>query len=445
LLKPDASGRAFRTTLDQIQVGDRVTITLDARGEAARTIEVEAVAAAPSADLRITSFTHNAREALRAGQRVEVELRGTPGAQASVDAGTIARNVPLREERPGTYTGSFVVPAGVTAQGVPLIGQLKRGTQSAPLIQAGQSLNVDSEPPVVRDVAPADGSVQTSSRPDIYAEISDGAGAGIDMTSLRMFVAGRDVTRDVKVTPRFVLYSPQQPLPVGDVPVQLMLRDEAGNQTTSSWRFTLRPRASAIESISHDAQTALRAGEVVTVTARGPRDSRMRFSLGDLAKNITMQEVQPGVYVGRYTVRREDQADRVPVIVELTNSANEIIRQEASAPVLLATRTAVAPKILGPVEPVDLDRPLVITGTAQPNARVRVQVDFTGRAFGALPVNGTVGSQEVVADARGAWRTEPFEVRLPLATNRVRLTVQAAEALANGQQSQPARVELRAR
>lgn len=448
LLRPDQSGRTLRTTVDQIKVGDQVRLTLEADGDAVRVLEVvTAQEPVASPQLRITSFTHSAESTLRAGERVDVVLVGTPGAEASVDAGSVARNVPLREDprTPGRYTGSFVVPEGTTAQGVAIIGQLRRGMQTAPLIQAARSLDVDSEPPAVRDMGPSEGATITSTRPDIYAEISDGAGSGVDTRSVRMIVAGQDVSQDLKVTPRFILYTPARALPQGAVPVQLMLRDKAGNQTTSQWQFQVRPRARSFESISHDAQGALRPGDVLTVTARAPRGSRLRFSLGDVAKDVAMRETQPGVYVGRYTIQRADQADRAPVIVELIDEDGQVVREEASAPVVLGTRTAQPPRVLGPVAPVDLDAPLVVSGTAQPNATVQVQVDFTGRAFGAIPVNGTLGSQEVKADARGSWKTEPFEVRLPLATNRVVLKVEATEVTAAGVKSQPATVQLRTR
>jgi hypothetical protein len=242
LLRRGADDRSARVTLKEIQPGDQVTIQLDPTGAVARVVEatpaLRDVDLQPSPDLRITSLTHDGRadQPLRAGTQVRVTMVGTPGATASVDVGTLTQDVRLREDpqRPGRYTGSFSVPRNVTAREVTLIGQLRKGNQTSPLLQAPGALTVDSEPPAITDVAPADKATVNNRQPDIYAEITDGDGSGIDRASLRMLVRGEDVTQDAKLTNRFVLYTPKSALPAGQVPVVLSLRDQAGNPAEGS-------------------------------------------------------------------------------------------------------------------------------------------------------------------------------------------------------------------
>ncbi|MCC2672773.1 MAG: copper amine oxidase domain protein, partial [Armatimonadetes bacterium] len=77
--------RGARATLDELEPGDQVTVRLDATGNIAKVIEARGTEAAPApaADLKVTSFTHDAPELLKAGDEIHVTLVGTPKASAS--------------------------------------------------------------------------------------------------------------------------------------------------------------------------------------------------------------------------------------------------------------------------------------------------------------------------------------------------------------------------
>jgi len=444
------NSRGTRATLEELEPGDQVRVRLDPTGTIARSIEAKSVDAAPpapAADLRVSSFTHDAGEILKAGDEVHITLVGTPKANATFDAGAVAKDVPLKEDpqRPGRYSATLIVPKGVTAKDVPVIGQVRQENRSSPLIQAARVLNVDSEPPHIADFAPKDQTDTTNQQPDIYVELSDGSGSGVDPRSVRVEVGGKDVTDQVKTTPRFLLYSPRDPFKPGRVPVSVSLRDMAGNPVQASWIFMVKPAPVSVQSISHDADRALRPGDLVTVTVKGQPKSKATFNIGDVATGVPLREDENGVYTGTYRVKAGDRAVKAPLSVDFVTPAGTKVRQEASAPVNIVTGKVETPVITPPRGKLRLDEELVIEGTAAPGTKVVVEILFEGKAFGALPVRGTFGSREATADKTGRWITEPFEARLPLGTRRPVLKVRAVAVDAAGTQSEPTELELQTR
>ncbi len=441
------TGRGTRSTLDDLVPGDQVTVRVDRTGTMAEVVEAKGVADVvdnlpqPAADLRINAFSHDAQDVLRSGSTVRVTLTGTPGAIATFDVGSVAKGVAMREDvqRPGRYTGSYLIPKGTTAKEVPILAQLRTGNKVSQLIQAATELTIDSEAPQVSGLAPADKGETSNQQPDIYVEISDGAGSGIDMESVKLTVRDKDVSDLVKVTPRFLLYTPRAGLTPGAVPVTLTLRDKAGNETTTNWNFTVRPASQVLQSVTHDGDHALRAGDVLTVTVKAATRGRGTFSIGDQVRNVPLEETTvAGTYRGRYTVKEGDQLVKAPITVDFTSREGDRVRSEATAPVNVLTRKLAAPTITSPLRRFALGEELVVEGTAPAGTKVKVEVTFTGRAFGALPVKGTFGSQEVVADRTGRWVSAPFRSTLPLGVRRPELTLTASSSDVSGEQSEPA-------
>jgi hypothetical protein len=452
LFRSADQGRGVRVRLEEIEPGDEVTLRVDRTGAVAEVVDARAAADAvplpePARDIRITSFTHDAEGTLRGGSQVRVTLVGTPRGTATFDAGALAKDAVLREDaqRPGRYTGVITVPKGITAKEIPVVGQLRSGNRTAPLVQAAALLDVDSEPPAISDAAPADQARVRGLQPDIYAEISDGAGSGLDERSLRMTVRGKDVSEDVKVTRRFLLYTPQEELTPGAVPVTITIKDLAGNENRLAWSFTVERAPAAIQSVSHDGDRPLRAGDVLTVTVKAEPRGRGTFDVGAVARDLPLRETAAGVYEGRYTVRQGDQAVKAPVTVNFVTAGGDRVRHEATAPVNVVTQAARAPVISAPRDEVRLRDDLIVEGTAAPGSKVIVEVTYSGRAFGALPLKGTFGSQEVTADRDGRWTTEPFEVRLPLGVRRPELTISAVAVDAAGTESEPTTVTVSGR
>jgi hypothetical protein len=140
---------------------------------------------------------------------------------------------------------------------------------------------------------------------------------------------------------------------------------------------------------------------------------------------VKMTETRPGVYVGRYTVRGNDQVYNVPIRVRFISKNLKMSRMNAAQPVSLVGGTLSPPTITGPVAGEMLDGNVVITGHAEPGSNVRVTLSTTGRLLGLLPIQGGDIVQEVRAGADGVYRTPPITLPHPAGAKDLRYRVQA--------------------
>src|SRR5262249_53281901 len=154
------------------------------------------------------------------------------------------------------------------------------------------------------------------------------------------------VTPEVKVTPAFAIYSPQA-LPEGPVPVEVEVSDQAGNTARASWSFSVTAAEQLIQSVTHNAEGPLRAGDVLTVRMQGQPRGQASFDVGSTARGIPMTEEAPGNYIGTYTVRRGDQDLKAQVVAHL-RAGGQAASQEATAPVPVVTQALAAPRITAP-------------------------------------------------------------------------------------------------
>jgi len=83
-----------------------------------RTVYVTSSGAAqqPPAEVRITSVTHNAQGALRAGDTLTVRMRGTPGGDAFFTIEGVTGAVPMTERQSGVYVGRYTIPSPFLVQ-----------------------------------------------------------------------------------------------------------------------------------------------------------------------------------------------------------------------------------------------------------------------------------------------------------------------------------------
>jgi hypothetical protein len=225
-----------------LKAGDVVSIRYNVESNEVRQILASrSVAAVPvaSGGLSIASVETNADRPLRAGDALDVTLRGTPGASASFDIGSYVTNLAMTERSPGVYTSRYVVPRGANFDEVPIIGHLSAGVASAPAAQAAQSISASSTPPGIGDVAPDQGATVNTSRPAVYATFASDA-VPVNPGTALMWVNGRDVSSECVRTAQFIQYLPSYSYPDGPVRVMVRVADRAGNTTTKSWTFTIR-------------------------------------------------------------------------------------------------------------------------------------------------------------------------------------------------------------
>lgn len=448
-----ADGRTFtladsaRFTIDgrivareQIRSGMDVTLRLNPQTNEVVEVAARGVAQPPSqpGSVQITSFMHNAARPLRTSETLTVTLRGTPGGTATFDIFGVASGIAMREVSTGVYQGTYTVRQGDNVASAAIFAHLRvGGTESIP-VQAGTPVTIDTLPPVIRQRIPEPNSTISNVRPNIVVTFED-LGAGIDPAGTRLAVNGQNVTSRATITETVVAYNPPEPLS-GQVNVQVLLRDRAGNQTESSWTFSIGAvQGALIRSVTINPTTPLQAGQVLTVTMAGEPGGQASFSIEGVAENIPMVEAgnQPGVYFGSYTVRPQDNVQNSRIFATLTR-AGVTSRVEASARLTIVGQAALSPTIFAPAEGSSVGAPIVVRGTAAPGNRVVVRIDYAASVL-LISLRGTYGEISTTADAQGNWQVSINpSVRIPGA----QLTISAVAIDPAGRRSPPATVRV---
>lgn len=236
-------------TRDRLSADSMARATLRVRGKSAvksqplggAAAATAAPAAGAAANLALANFTVAPVARLEPGVELKFTIVGSAGAKASFTIENIARDVPMREVKPGQYEGSYTVRRSDRFPATPAItgtlaanGQVNRMRLSQPLVQ-------DAGAGVVKNVSPRDRET-VNDNPVVLSGAFDDA-AGIDPKTVRIVVAGNDVTRSAVVTPQFFTYRSE--LRPGNYPVEVTARDKAGNIVRHAWTFTVGSQARA--------------------------------------------------------------------------------------------------------------------------------------------------------------------------------------------------------
>ena len=228
--------------VSDLRVGDLVTVRYNVETNEIRTVLAsrQVAAASPQPGMpQITSMTLNTDRPQRAGDSVTIAMQGTPGGAATFDIGSYVTNQAMAERSRGVYIGTYEIPNGANFSEVPIIGHLRVGTNSAPDVQAAQTLSASSTPPGISDFAPGESAAVNTRSPAIYATFVADA-VPVNPSSIILWVDGRDVTSESLRTPTFIQYMPQYAYHRGPVHVTVRVADLAGNTTTKSWTFVIR-------------------------------------------------------------------------------------------------------------------------------------------------------------------------------------------------------------
>jgi len=392
----------------------------------------------------INSFAQTSSRWLRSGAAVETVLEGTPGGQAMFRIPGIVEDVPMRETAPGHYVGSWQVPIDkpIRLKSAAVIGSLNIGTRTAPLIQAGETVSIDTIPPIIRDTAPEDQANVNDPRPTISAAFQDD-GSGIERGKVRLNINGQDVTGNATVTRDFITYRPDSPLQAGVQQIELSVANAAGNRTQAHWAFNEQSRvADGIKSVSDNADHALQPGDTIRAELQATPGGRAWISSGSI-HNVPMREDQPGHYVAEYTIRKgDDVADR-PIAFHLVTPDGQKFEQVSRHLLRIATGKPSPPQVISPGAGEAPTNPLVISGRSSRNARVQIRVDYKNRVLGVFALQGTAAEVIVPTDGNGNWQTGPINLGRVLSNKGVEYTITATAINGVGEFSEPTIVTIR--
>lgn len=200
------------------------------------------VATAPGTVLKIDRFSVAPVDKLEPGAELRFTLNGMPGGTAEFDIPGVVSKVPMREVSPGVYEGAYTIRRlDNLAPSKPAVATLRGGNRAVTATLA-QSLMADAKPPVIRNLSPRDGeSVARGAATSVSGTFDDAGGVGVDTKSVKLMLAGRDVTAATQITPQFFTY--RADLPAGRYPVDVSARDLAGNAVRQSWSFDVAASA----------------------------------------------------------------------------------------------------------------------------------------------------------------------------------------------------------
>ena len=260
---------------DRITESSSIRATLKVRNRSIATnytfpagIASQSVAAAP-VGLKIDRFTVAPVDKIEPGAELRFTLNGAPGGTASFNIPGVISNVPMREVNPGVYEGAYTIRRlDNLAPSRPTVATLRVGDRAVTSTLT-QPLMADAKPPVIRNMSPRDGEtvVSGTANTSVSGTFDDAGGVGVDPKSVRFMLGGRDVTAAAHITPQFFTFRAN--LPAGRYPVEVSVKDLAGNAVRQTWTFDVASAASAapatvlLQVTSHANNATVEGGPVV--------------------------------------------------------------------------------------------------------------------------------------------------------------------------------------
>lgn len=390
--------------------------------------------------VQISTFSVDRAGPLKAGDRLQATLTGSPGGRASFTMLNVSGEVPMSETTPGVYTGALVIPKNVSVSGAAVVGRLvgKDGTP-APLLAARQLITIDNAPPAAYAQTPAPQAAVANLQPLIYAALTDGPGTGVDPQSIRLYLDGQDVTPNAKIAENFAAYRPAVPLAAGTHNIVLLAQDKAGNSTRAAWSFRV---AGSLPGVLLSADTSpsglpVSSGHPLLVTLHGPPGRSAVCTLPAVSQNIPLREISAGTYQGTYSPDPGASCALTPVAAALKGVDAVAMLDRAVA---ISAEAPPAPSILEPGSQIEIGDTLDIAGRSYPGALVLAALSYKSRSdTGLFEIDGNAISAWTRADDKGNWKMQGLSLSVPwlLTENRItRFFVQATAVDALGRRSE---------
>jgi hypothetical protein len=365
------------------------------------TIPVNLGSASPAEEIKISSFTHNAKGSLKKGDELRVTLKGTQGCNVFFDITNFKSNITMTEIQPGIYEGIYRVLAGDSVREAYLLGHLSKEGKEAPIFQTGP-VTLAGVSPSISEVSPKNGATVESDRPNIYVTFDTQKGSLVNPQTVKLMVDGVNVTGQLTKAPMFISYNPANPLPLKrNIWVELTAQDENGNSVQYGWSFIISPPAKGlIFSASHNGQLPIKTGQKLQVTMYGVSGCVAWFEIIGLM-NITMKETGSGTYYGEYPVTPLAKISGAKIIVHLKNQTGEDTLV-IDPPVTFDVEEGFnAPNITSIQNGQNVNFPVEIKGYTKPYATVEITYEYQTNLFNVLPVKGVAGTKRISADEKG--------------------------------------------
>ncbi|MEO6909014.1 MAG: hypothetical protein ABI210_14110, partial [Abditibacteriaceae bacterium] len=389
---------------------------------------------------RINLVQQNAVTPVNAGNTIKVTVRGTAGMEGSFDISHAIANLPLRENNPGVYTGSYRIRQGDDINQGYVTAYLTSPDGYTVSQQSQEPLTIDTKAPLIVSTKPADGSTVDVAEPNIVIYTDDQGGSGLAPSTLTLRNNGQTYQLETTVAPPQSIHAVIPRELSGLVEVQGDIADNAGNTTRVNFSFTIRADTGPIKSINHNAARSLAAGDSITVDMTAPTGGRASFDLVKqdnlnqvVVQGVPMVEIEPRHYRGTYNVLGTRDVGNLMVLGRFRDKNGDLSIKNTTTPVeIVSNRENGAPTIDNLKDGDTVDTPLTIRGTADAQSTVQVNISATGVQYYILPYQQDLGTVNVNVNRNGVWRTNPIDLPHPNNVTGLKYTITAVQQDANG-------------
>lgn len=433
------------SSLSEVKPGERVRLRINPVSKRAVALSVIEGEKPATPRVEVLKVVHNASPKwVKGGDTITFTVTGTPAAKGTLRVPGLAgaEALPLIETSPGSYIANITVPAGVALKDATALATLALDSLSSPTVASAETFVIDAVGPTIGTLTPTESSELTDARPNFTGTYAD-QGSGIDPRKMQLSINGEDVTGRAIFTDTYFTYQPPTDLPQGPVVAKLTARDAAGNETSREWRFTVIPTALLSSVVALPADRPLNFGDVLTIKAVGAPGSKATFTLGAKVKDQPLKEDSPGVYVGSYTVQKQDVLVAAPLSVTVTDSRGRTATQKASNAITVTAGPPEIPIIDQPQDGASVGGSVVLSGRSLPNATIKVTVRYTGKRASILTASGLVGEVTAKSDATGRWSTQPIVLRVPKELTSLLFTAEVTATGTGGKDSSTATVKFK--
>ena len=397
---------------------------------------------APQIDLvtfKINNRNANTNQAVataRAGDTITVNVRGTAGLTGTFEVTDRGGDINLRERpnRPGEYTGTYIVRAGDDILDGRVTARLT-GRDGQDVTQQSQNdITIDTIAPRVIRTTPANGATTTNTQPNITITTDDLGGSDLAPSTITITNNGQTFETQATVAQNSLRAVSPRTLS-GRVSVSAEVMDEAGNMTTTNFSFTVQGGGNGeIDSVFHNANRVLQDGDVLTVDMIAEPDGRATFDLIDannrtIVANNAMTEVGVGRYRGTYTIRERD-GGQLRVVGRFRNVDGQTTTSEAGTTVEVVGGTdaaQTAPTITSPTDGARVDAQTTVRGRGTPGNIVEVSIRAEGTQYYVFEYKEEIGTAQVRVRNNGTWETQPLNLPKPKNVTGLRYVISATQ------------------
>lgn len=402
----------------------------------------------PAGAPQIQLVSSDATGPFKAGARLTVTVRATPGLRASFSLGPKIQNITLSEDaaQPGVYSAAYTVRAGDDVLNARIAARVLDAGGLEGFGQSADAVTIDTIAPRLVGTFPASGAQIAVAQPNIAIFADDLGGSGLGAAQIDL-VSGSGANQITTRLPATIApptsISAVAPAPLsGASSVRAVITDRAGNALRVNFAFNVVQGAGAITSFSHGASRAVAPGDDVPLALSAQPAGRATFDVLNkagqtIAQGVPLAEEEPGKYRATFRVPAS-ASGQLRFVGKFTDSDGAQSQLEATTRVSVAT-AAVKLSIQSPVEGDTATSPLTVRGQAAPGAQIDVSLSAQGTQFFILEYKQDLGTQQTRADERGNW-TLKLDLPALRQVSGLKFVISATQTDAAGKASAPVSV-----